>query len=144
MWNNTATVVQSLLSLPLALPHVHVSPEQWAITRIAEIRYIEEQTPLRESPQMFNHYEDLDDGEDDSQATASVFSDSSWPATPGLTRSLHSHTTSISSLMVTTPPLPAVSLPMDAGIAKHLPPSDPDDFFGPAWTRESLPVMSDQ
>jgi chromosome segregation ATPase len=103
---------------------------------------IDGQQPFRDSPQMFDD-NDESSVEDDSQATASVFSDGSWPATPGLTRSIHSHTASISSLMVTTPPLPAVSLPMGTSLSKHLPPDDPDDFFGPTWSRGPLPVTSE-
>lgn len=74
----------------------------------------------------------------------SAYSDgdvSSWPATPGLTRSMHSTATSISSPVVTTPPLPPLMLetiPSSDGLAKHLPPADGDDFFGPTWTMDGV------
>ena len=115
---------------------------------LPEDQLLDNQQLLRESPHMFRPEDRVVDdseseyaGEDDSQATASVFSDSSWPATPGLSRSIHSHTTSITSLMVTTPPLPTVSLPIDSALSKHLPPSDHDDVFGPVWSREGLPIL---
>lgn len=85
--------------------------------------------------------------EEDSQASASAFSDDrSWPATPGLTRSWHSATTSVSSPIITTPPLPPLCLEpiasTDSGLSKHLPPpSNPDDIFG-SWSLESVPLVS--
>lgn len=116
----------------------------------------ERQQHLRALAQMYAELDDEDDDEDggggaagawdDSQATASVCSDDrSWPATPGLTRSMHSTTTSISSPIVTTPPLPLLALaPLaaaDRALAKHLPPGERDDFFGP-WTAEPEPYIS--
>lgn len=81
---------------------------------------------------------------------SSVYSDgdnSSWPATPALAYSIHSAATSISSPVVTTPPLPALMLePLpssDSGLAKHLPPADADDFFGPTWTMDARHRVSD-
>ncbi|EKM54466.1 uncharacterized protein PHACADRAFT_185387 [Phanerochaete carnosa HHB-10118-sp] len=87
-----------------------------------------------------------------STTPCSMYSDgdaSPWPATPGLTRSMHSTGTSITSVsspVVTTPPLPPLMLePLpssDSGLAKHLPPADSDDFFGPIWTVDAMHHIS--
>ncbi|KIP10860.1 hypothetical protein PHLGIDRAFT_184012 [Phlebiopsis gigantea 11061_1 CR5-6] len=103
---------------------------------------LQAQQQLRERTQMHEHMQAAETTYDRGRASPAdtePFSDDgrSWPATPALSRSYHSTAASISSPVVTTPPLPLLCLDMipsvDSRLSKDLAfPSDRDNIFA-SW-----------